>query len=57
MKSFSFDVLKGIYPGLKRVLDEQFAAVNTHSGEDVDESVELVERPDSHDPKSSGEYA
>jgi len=57
MKSLSFDVLKGIYPGLKRVLDDQVAAVNTHSGEDVDKRVELVERPDSHDPETSGEYA
>ena len=50
-------MLKGIYPGLKRVLDDQVAAVNTHSGEDVDKRVELVERPDSHDPETSGEYA
>ena len=49
-------MLKGIYPGLKRVLDEQVAAVNTHSGKGADESVEIVETPDSH-LESSCEYA
>jgi hypothetical protein len=54
-KGLSLDVLKGIYPGLKRVLDEQVDAINTHSGADAGKTVELKKTPDSDDAISTGE--
>ena len=55
-KTLSLDVLKGIYPGLKRVLDEQVDAINTHSGAAAGKTVELKKTPDSDDAISTGEY-
>ena len=54
-KTLSLDVLKGIYPGLKRVLDEQVDAINTHSIADAGKTVKLKKTPDSDDAISTGE--
>jgi len=50
-KQLSLNILKGIYPGLVQILDEQIGAIRTKIGKQVT----LQENPDSYHAISTGE--